>query len=322
MAQISTKPNRFYPSIPGIGDSPDTHANALRQIRESIETHERRNSNYLKSFIRFEELVQLGIIDEAGNFTLDTSGENTGETSINLTDLADVDIGGVADNQILGYDFASGLWTNQTATELGLAEAGHTHPGLGGGSLGDLTDVDLTGGSQYDLLYLGATEWLPTMSMIQWSGDNLHLATSNLYFFPVGSSGPGIYNQSGDLSINSPNGTVTTVAGGNILLEPGVTVEIVDATLAMDSNRGINWEDSNAVEAEFLVLGGENGPGPLLTDFALRPKSGTALNIINTISTVFVNVTDVLLMLLRAPLSLILQALQMARIIGSFSIRP
>ena len=66
MAKLSTQPNRFYPSIPGVTQDTATHTNALQQIRESIETHERRNSNYLKSFIRFEELVELGIIDGSG----------------------------------------------------------------------------------------------------------------------------------------------------------------------------------------------------------------------------------------------------------------
>ncbi|UCD25170.1 MAG: hypothetical protein JSW51_04390, partial [Gemmatimonadota bacterium] len=120
MPKLSTRPNRFYPSIPGVTEDQSTHTNALQQIRESIETHERRNSNYLKSFIRFEELVELGIIDETGEFILDTGGDSG--TGVNvLDDLEDVTTGGPADNDILGYDFATGQWTAQNAAELNLA---------------------------------------------------------------------------------------------------------------------------------------------------------------------------------------------------------
>lgn len=78
MPTLSTKPNRFYPSIPTVSRDVQSHQNALQIITESIETHERRNSNYLKSFIRFEELVTLGIIDESGEFVLDISGGGGG----------------------------------------------------------------------------------------------------------------------------------------------------------------------------------------------------------------------------------------------------
>lgn len=68
MPSISTKPNRFYPSIPAIAKDTATLAAVLNVIKEAVETHERRNNNYLKSFIRFEELVDLGIIDSSGEF--------------------------------------------------------------------------------------------------------------------------------------------------------------------------------------------------------------------------------------------------------------
>lgn len=75
---LSTKPNRFYPSIPTVTDDLETHLNALVQIKESIETHERRNGNYMKSFIRYEELVDLGIINEQGELILETGGGTSG----------------------------------------------------------------------------------------------------------------------------------------------------------------------------------------------------------------------------------------------------
>lgn len=66
MANLSVKPNKAYPSVPSVSEDTSTHTNALQQLKEAVETHERRNNNYLKSFIRFEELVTLGIVDSRG----------------------------------------------------------------------------------------------------------------------------------------------------------------------------------------------------------------------------------------------------------------
>ena len=89
---LSTQGNRFYPSLPEITSDSVTHTNALQQIKSALQTHERRDNNYLKSFIRFEELVELGIIDEQGEFVLTINGladvENT-LAELNDTDLTD-----------------------------------------------------------------------------------------------------------------------------------------------------------------------------------------------------------------------------------------
>ena len=82
MPKLSTSPNRFYPSIPGISADPVSLRNAVTQMRESIETHERRNNNYLKSFVRFEELVDLGIIDESGEFIFEATAGGVPEAPI------------------------------------------------------------------------------------------------------------------------------------------------------------------------------------------------------------------------------------------------
>jgi hypothetical protein len=84
---LSTKPNRFYPSIPSVNGDIQTHLNALVQIKESIETHERRNANYMKSFVRYEELVDLGIINEAGEFILEVGGGGSGSQTPWLSDI-------------------------------------------------------------------------------------------------------------------------------------------------------------------------------------------------------------------------------------------
>lgn len=55
-----------------------------------------------------------------------------------LEELHDVLIDTPADNEVLAYDNASGLWKNQTAAEAGLAPASHTH------AMGDLTSFQIT----------------------------------------------------------------------------------------------------------------------------------------------------------------------------------
>jgi len=61
---------------------------------------------------------------------VDGSGTLTGNVSIssfNISDLSDVVITSVGDNEVLAYDNASGDWINQTAAEAGLAASSHIH---------------------------------------------------------------------------------------------------------------------------------------------------------------------------------------------------
>lgn len=52
--------NRQYPAIPTIDDTIESHTNALRAIREALETHERRNPRAaLDSFVRLYELEDV-----------------------------------------------------------------------------------------------------------------------------------------------------------------------------------------------------------------------------------------------------------------------
>lgn len=94
MPSISTTGNRAYPSIPEITDESVTHTVALEAIKEALATHERRNRDFLNSFVRFGELVDLGIIDELGNFILEVTG---GADAPNVVD-------GTVDGQVLVWD--------------------------------------------------------------------------------------------------------------------------------------------------------------------------------------------------------------------------
>ena len=57
---ISFDANRQYPAIPTIDNTIESHTNALRAIREGMETHERRNPRApLDSFVRLYELEDV-----------------------------------------------------------------------------------------------------------------------------------------------------------------------------------------------------------------------------------------------------------------------
>ena len=86
--------------------------------------------------------------DGAGNLSWDTVSASVAQ----ITDVGDVDITTVADNDILAYDSTSGNWINQSASEAGITSATgnelenvveDTTPQLGGDL--DLNSSDITG---------------------------------------------------------------------------------------------------------------------------------------------------------------------------------
>lgn len=92
MPSISTIGNRAYPSILEITEDSVTHTIALQTIKAAAATYERRDRDFLNSFIRFGELVDLGIINANGDLILQTGGDGslTVEDEGNpLTTLAD-----------------------------------------------------------------------------------------------------------------------------------------------------------------------------------------------------------------------------------------
>ena len=86
---LSIKPNRFYQSVPVPGTDVDSLHHSLEVVRISLLTHERRDANYLKSFVRFEELVELGLITSDGEIVEGFGGDHdavtlAGETYLSL----------------------------------------------------------------------------------------------------------------------------------------------------------------------------------------------------------------------------------------------
>ncbi len=92
MPSITTIGNRAYPSIPEITEDTATHTVALQAIKSALATHERRDRDTEDSFIRFGELVDLGIINAEGDLILETGGigsltvEDEGTPLVTLAD--------------------------------------------------------------------------------------------------------------------------------------------------------------------------------------------------------------------------------------------
>lgn len=274
MAKLSTRPNRFYPSIPGITNDPSTYLNALIQIRESIETHERRNANYLKSFVRFEELVDLGIIDEDGNFILEL-GESGGGTGVTLlSELDDVTITSVNDNNFLVWDEATMQWTNQTAAEAGIPTIEEIV-----NILDDLDDIDLTGGQAYDLLYKNAADpslWVPTVGAMQFDGVTLHVP-SGINFFQVGDSGAFLR---------------TSVSAGfslDVFAQGGLFANTTDVIL--DEAFAIDWRSAEGNRTELLTFAPQAG----FTGTPIDWEEAVQTTDQSTTSTTFVTLNDMTL---------------------------
>ncbi len=255
MSALSTKANRLYPSLPNIDESLESHTAALMAVKDSIQTHERQDGNYLKSFVRFEELITLGIIDENGVFVLNVDAE--GESSFSLDNLSDVTVSSPSDDAILGYDTATAEWIDQTAAQLGLSTTDHTHPpqdSVGDINLGDLGDVELAGAHSYDLLFRDTDgDWKPTEQLLQWDGSGLHLPSGDLRFYAVGDTASSALRQdypaSGDVMLQ--------VLAGNIVLQAGIDV-ILDGTtsLIIESGQAIRWLDAEDAKQTMLRFTG------------------------------------------------------------------
>ena len=77
MAQILLQADRAYPAIPTVGSTLESQRTAIEAIVESIQIHERRTKDTLKSFVRVDELITLGLIEVDGNIILDGPTEES-----------------------------------------------------------------------------------------------------------------------------------------------------------------------------------------------------------------------------------------------------
>ena len=75
---VQFKASRNYPGVPTISDDIRSHTAALIALKEAIEIHERRTKDIGNSFVRVNELEELGLIELAGN-NFNIPGTSTGE---------------------------------------------------------------------------------------------------------------------------------------------------------------------------------------------------------------------------------------------------
>ena len=66
MGEFTTGANNAYPGIPTITEEPQVQLDALANIKEALEIHERRTGNSEDSFVRVQDLIDLGWIEKKG----------------------------------------------------------------------------------------------------------------------------------------------------------------------------------------------------------------------------------------------------------------
>lgn len=73
---------RKYPGLPHPGTNTEQHAQLLRAVKEALEIAQRTRGDPLQSFVRLEELIDLGLADQNGNlFPPGDTGVGIGEAN-------------------------------------------------------------------------------------------------------------------------------------------------------------------------------------------------------------------------------------------------
>lgn len=114
MGNIRLKASRNYPSIPAVTGDVDNHTLVLQAMREALEVGQRRTNDLLNSYVRVQELIDLGLITLEGN-TTSIIGADLSEIA-NLGDLSDA-----AEGQFLRY--RSGNWENDGLAASDIAQS-------------------------------------------------------------------------------------------------------------------------------------------------------------------------------------------------------
>ena len=71
---VTFESSKKYPSIPTIGGDTQSHSVALNLMKQALEIHERRTPDIFSSFVRVQELVDLGLATVRGNQLNNTAG--------------------------------------------------------------------------------------------------------------------------------------------------------------------------------------------------------------------------------------------------------
>jgi hypothetical protein len=183
--------------------------------------------------------ITMGALDTTGAFS-----DNNLADQDQLSELSDVTITSVADNEVLAYDSTSSKWINQTASEAGLATSAQ-------GSLADsalqdgdtvssltITSADINGGTVDGItsLSVSGTSSLNGAVVINESGADVDFrieSDTNAYaFFLEGSSGNvgiGTSSPSGKLHVQSGNTIFNSAPISNNYVFVGQTASYTSA---------------------------------------------------------------------------------------------
>jgi hypothetical protein len=107
------KANRKFPNPITVTDDPRSHTLALQQVIEALNVGQRRTREIGSSYVRVQELVDVGLIEIVGNqLKLTNLGQSVASTpgASALADLTDVDLTGLADGDVLVWNSSTSMW--------------------------------------------------------------------------------------------------------------------------------------------------------------------------------------------------------------------
>ena len=121
MGTLKLKATRNYPSIPAVTGDVQNHTLVLSAIREALETGQRRTNDLLNSFVRVQELIDLGLVALEGNSSSIIGSVATGGSTVGaLNDLTDVIISTPLVDQFLRYNGTQ--WINAPLADADITE--------------------------------------------------------------------------------------------------------------------------------------------------------------------------------------------------------
>lgn len=100
---LRLKANRRFPSVPVVTDDPKNHTQVLMAMKEALDTGQRRTGDILNSFLRVQDLIDLGLITIEGNTSAIVGAD--------LSEIANIgDLSGAATGDFLRFNGTD--WVN------------------------------------------------------------------------------------------------------------------------------------------------------------------------------------------------------------------
>lgn len=111
---LRLKANRRFPSVPVVTDNTENHTQVLMAVKEALDIGQRRTGDLLNSFIRVEDLIDLGLITIEGN--------TNAVIGADLSEIANIgDLSGSAEGDFLRYDGTN--WVNDQLSAVDITQA-------------------------------------------------------------------------------------------------------------------------------------------------------------------------------------------------------